>query len=76
MITKRIFDHIVRSIQQIPIRPIVILAGDKLEQQSIETNEGDVIEGESIFSDTAMLSLVEKYSLTNPFRLCLHSAMS
>ena len=76
MITKRVFDHIVRSIQQIPIRPLVILAGDKLLQQSIETNEGHIIQGESIFSDTAKLSLVEKYNLTIPFRVCLHSAVS
>ncbi len=69
MITKRIFDHIVRTIQQIPVRPVVILAGDELQQQPLETKEGHIIQGESIFSDTDMYSLVEKYKLTTQYRV-------
>ena len=69
MFTKRIFDHIVRTIQQIPVRPVVILAGDELQQQPLETKEGHIIQGESIFSDTDMYSLVEKYKLTTQYRV-------
>ena len=33
MIPKTIFDHIVRTLNEIPVRPIVLIAGDEQQQQ-------------------------------------------
>ena len=40
MISKSIFQHIIRTLNEIPIRPIVLLAGDEQQQQPIESIEG------------------------------------
>ena len=69
MVRKQIFDHIIYTLQQIPIRPVVILAGDELQQQPIETVDGKVMQVESILTDKAFLSIVEKFKLTHQYRV-------
>jgi hypothetical protein len=69
MIPKRIFDHILYTLQQIPVRPVVILAGDELQQQPIETEDGQTIQVENILTNPAFLAIVEKFKLTHQYRV-------
>lgn len=69
MIPKTIFDHIIRTMQQIPIRPILVLAGDVQQQQPIETMDGKICQVESILSEPRFMSIVEHYKLTQQYRV-------
>ena len=48
MIPKTIFDHIVRTLNEIPVRPIVLIAGDEQQQQPIENIGGKTTTVKSI----------------------------
>ncbi len=69
MIPKKIFHHIIDTIQQIPVRPILVLAGDVQQQQPIETIDGQISQVESILSEPQFRRMVEEYKLTKQYRV-------
>ena len=68
MIPKKIFHHIMRTLQDLPLRPVVLLSGDPQQQQPI-TDEGNrTTQTESILHDRRFYSLVYKYTLVTQYR--------
>lgn len=68
MIPKKIFHHIMRTLQDLPLRPVVLLSGDPQQQQPI-TDEGNrTAQTESILHDRKFYSLVYKYTLVTQYR--------
>ena len=48
MIPKKIADHVVRTISEVTIRPVVVMAGDNQQQQPIETIDQKIVQVNSI----------------------------
>lgn len=69
MIPKTIFQHVIQTFQEIPIRPVVVLAGDEQQQQPIETIEGNISQVESMLQEPKFFRLVNHYRLTTQCRI-------
>ena len=65
MIPERIGRHVIETLCQVTIRPVVLLAGDNQQQQPIENVCMKVREVKSLFSDKRFYSLVHHYKLNN-----------
>ena len=58
-----IFNHIINTMQEISVGPILVLCGDVQQQQPIETIDGKISQVESILCKRKFTSLVEKFNL-------------
>ena len=70
MIPKPVFRHILSTIQQLPIRPIVFFSGDEAQQQPIMTVEQKIVQVPNIMNDHEFLTSITHIKLTEQFR-CL-----
>ena len=68
MVWRRIFHHVLKTISQLPTRPIVLLSWDDKQQQPIELNANRVIQVESILQDQSFFKSVNVYHLTKQHR--------
>ena len=68
MIPKKIADHVVRTISEVTIRPVVVMAGDNQQQQPIETIDGKIVQVNSILQQRDFYNLVYHQSLTKQYR--------
>lgn len=68
MIPKVIFHHILRTLQDLPLRPVVLLCGDPQQQQPIVKNNKKTVETESILHDKNFYKMVYKYTLVTQYR--------
>ena len=50
MIPVRIFEHVIQTLNQLPVRPVVVLAGDEKQQQPIETINGKIVQVDNILT--------------------------
>ena len=58
MIPKKIADHVVRTISEVTIRPVVVMAGDNQQQQPIETIDGKIVQVNSILQTFTASSII------------------
>lgn len=64
MISKSIFDHVIRTINTITVRPLVLISGDNAQQQPIETVANKTKQVPSIMDEPAFYAMVTKFNLT------------
>ena len=69
MIPKTIFDHIVRTLNEIPVRPIVLIAGDEQQQQPIENIGGKTTTVKSILDERVFFLLCNHFKLNSQHRI-------
>ena len=63
-IPKQIFHHIIRTFQDLPMNPVVLLCGDPQQQQPIPERNNYTEEIQSIINDRSFYCLVVRYLLT------------
>ena len=68
MVSKTIFQHIIVTMQELLVRPVVLLSGDEYQQQPIQTVNNKTTQTESILSDTQFYRLVTTYTLREQHR--------
>ena len=68
MIPKPIFHHIMKTITQLPVRPIVFFSGDEAQQQPIMTVNQKIVQVENIMSDPKFLGSIFHQKLNQQFR--------
>ena len=68
MIPVDIFHHITRTIQDLPLRPVLVLSGDEQQQQPIASDRNRTVQTTSILHHRFFYALVIKYTLTRQFR--------
>lgn len=69
MITRPILQHVVNTISQISIRPVLVMCGDCQQQQRIETIEGITTTVPSALLDKHFYQLVHHYKLHIQYRV-------
>lgn len=74
MITMPIFHHILKTLQDLPKRPILLLGGDVAQQQPITTTKGKTHSCKSILNEPAFVGMALRYNLTKQFR-CIDSTL-
>ena len=67
MVPKRIIDHVIASINQIPIRPIVVMCGDRQQQLPIDGTQ-HAHQVNSVFQHRRFFSMVHCFDLTVQYR--------
>ena len=67
MVPKRIIDHVIASMNQIPVRSIVVMCGDRQQQLSIDGTQ-HAHQVNSIFQHRRFLSMVHHFNLTVQYR--------
>ena len=68
MIPKRIANHIIETVNQLPTRPIVAMCGDRQQQQPIETTTDTTRPTISILQHRPFFSMVRHFKLTTQHR--------
>ena len=68
MIPKRIANHIIETVNQLPTRPIVAMCGDRQQQQPIETTTDAMRPTISILQHRPFFSMVRHFKLTTQHR--------
>ena len=68
MILKKIFQHILRTLQDLPTRPVVLLSGDAQQQQPITESNRRTVETQSILHDKQFYKMVYTYKLVTQYR--------
>ena len=58
MIPKKIADHVVRTISEVTIRPVVVMACVNQQQQPIETIDGKIVQVNSILQTFTASSII------------------
>ena len=69
MLPRRILQHVVETVSQLPFRPVVVMGGDCQQQQPIETVEGATCSVPSALLDKSFYHLVDQYKLTKQYRV-------
>ncbi len=64
MISKHIMQHVLSTINQLSLRPIVIMCGDKYQQQPIMTIDGETTQMSSILEEEDFYSIDKHFHLT------------
>ena len=64
MLPRRILQHVVQTISQLPLRPVAVMRGDCQQQQPIETVDGITSSVSSALLDKSFYDLVDQYKLT------------
>lgn len=73
MISRPTFDKIASTLSAIPKRPVVVIAGDKVQQQPISNRDGRVVQLVSILNDGTLQKNTITYVLYSQFR-CINAA--
>ena len=68
MVPVPIFDHIFSTVSELPIRPVVVLAGDDRQLQPIETSEGNIQTTKSVMASDNLKNISMKVLLTEQHR--------
>ena len=68
MITPIIFHHVLKTFQNLPKRPVLLVSGDVAQQQPIVTIRGRTHATKSILADAGFLAMARHYNLTRQFR--------
>ena len=68
MVPLKIFQHIMNTIQQLYIRPVVLLCGDSQQQQPIETVDGKVQPASSILQHKDFYSVCKRVNFVTQHR--------
>ena len=68
MVPLKIFQHIMNTIQQLYIRPVVLLCGDSQQQQPIETVDGKVQAASSILQHKDFYSVCKRVNFVTQHR--------
>ena len=68
MVPVPIFDHIFSTVSELPIRPVVVLAGNYRQLQPIETIEGNIQTTKSVMASDNLKNISMKVLLTEQHR--------
>ena len=68
MIPKRIADHIIQTVNQLPTRPVVVMCGDNQQQQPFESSDQTTRPTTSILQHSPFYSMVQHFHLTTQYR--------
>ena len=68
MLPVKIFEHVLATISELPIRPIVLLAGDDCQLQPIETVAGKIQTTKTAMRCEQLSTITNKVILTEQHR--------
>ena len=68
MVPIKIFQHIMNTVQQLYIRPVVLLCGDSQQQQPIETVDGKIQPAKSILEHKHFYSICNRINFVTQHR--------
>ena len=68
MVPIKIFDHIVATVSELPIRPIILLAGDDCQLQPIEKIDGQIQSTKTAMRSEKLPAITNKVILTEQHR--------
>ena len=68
MVPVPIFDHIFSTISELPIRPLVVMAGDDRQMQPIESIDGRIQTTKSVMTSDKLADITMKVVLTEQHR--------
>lgn len=68
MIPPNIFAHIVKTINLLPVRPVLLLSGDSVQLQPIQTIDGKVKQTTNVFVDGSLKNIAVIFRLYNQHR--------
>jgi hypothetical protein len=69
MVSLRIARHVLTTISELTVRPVVLVTGDAQQVQPIQNNQGRVEQVPNIFSEKRFYSLVNSYCLKKQYRV-------
>lgn len=75
MVSRATFDHIGTTLSALKKRPVVLIAGDKVQQQPLGNHHGRVVQLASILNDGTLTGNCVIYKLYRQFR-CVDAAYS
>lgn len=64
MVSTKIFEHVIRTINELTVRPLVLVLGDKAQQQPLETMNSVTTAVCSILEEPQFYGMVYKFNLT------------
>ena len=64
MLPASIFRHVLRTLQELPMRPVVLVCGDNSQQHPITTVDGKTKQTISALADTSFMKMAAHYNLT------------
>ena len=68
-ILKQIFHHVIRTLQDLPVRPVVLLSGDGEQKQPIAENDPNrTVKTQSVLHDDSFYKLVCQHKLVTQYR--------
>ena len=68
MLPSAIFQHVLRTLQELPRRPVILVSGDNAQQQPIVTVDGRTTQTTSALSDAAFLKMACRFPLETQYR--------
>ena len=68
MVPKSIMQHVLSTINQISVRPVLIMCGDHYQQQPISTVDQQILKVPSILEDTDFYAITNHFNLTKQHR--------
>ena len=68
MLSTTIMHHIINTVNQISVRPIIVMCGDRYQQQPIETVNSKIKQVDSILANPCFYNIVRKFNLVTQFR--------
>ena len=68
MVPLAIFRHILATLQQLSTRPIVLVSGDKYQQQPIETLNGRIVPASNIYTERSFTNMCVRFTLYSQHR--------
>ena len=67
MVPERIARHVIATISEITIRPVIVMAGDNQQQQPIETIDKQIVQVHSVLHKKDFYTLIYHHALTKQY---------
>ena len=72
MVPSHVFDHILTTLQELHVRPVVLLCGDQQQQEPIATIEGKtrpttgVLQNKALYKNSVVVNFIHQHRYVDP----------
>ena len=72
MLSSRVFDHILTTLQELHVRPVVVLCGDQQQQQPIATIDGKmrpttgILQDKALYKNSVIVNFIHQHRCVDP----------
>ena len=72
MLSSRVFDHILTTLQELHVRPVVVLCGDQQQQQPIATVDGKtkptigILQDKALYKNSVIVNFIDQHRCVDP----------